>query len=113
MSDTSSQKLLGLMATIIFICMAITSITAVYTFRIAGQSKQSNDNLEKLAESNQTFLTNLSDYFRCLVVPDEALYLELGKEAYFDRCDALLFRNTGLVPNPRPLTTTTTTIVVK
>ena len=64
----------------------------------------------RISDQNQTFLTNFSDYMRCLVVTDQELYKELGKAAYFDHCDQLLFRNTGLAPNPRPVATTTTVI---
>lgn len=53
---------------------------------------------KELSESNNRFLQNFSDYMRCLVVTDEVLYEELGKAAYFDHCDTLLFRGTGLKP---------------
>jgi hypothetical protein len=49
---------------------------------------------------------------RCLVVNDDEVVKAYGLEAYFNVCDDLLFRNTGLVPThykvPIPVTTTST-----
>lgn len=79
-------------------------IGSVLTYGIALLN-QNIDKIETVAEganrlneSNNRFLQNFSDYMRCLVVTDEVKYEELGKAAYFDFCDTLLFRGTGLEP---------------
>lgn len=59
---------------------------------------QGIDQSQQVSEQNTRFLSNFSDYMRCLVVTDEVKYDELGKAAYYDFCEELLFRGTGLRP---------------
>lgn len=79
---------------VIGLLIVITSILSYGVVLLHHDTSYTKD----LSESNNRFLQNFSDYMRCLVVTDEALYEELGKAAYFDHCDTLLFRGTGLTP---------------
>lgn len=64
------------------------------------------------SQQNELFLRNFSSYMHCLIVVDEVLYVELGKDAYFARCDALLFKGTNVkAPIREPRVTTTSTTV--
>lgn len=86
-----------------FVALAVLSFTSIYAIRINTETKT-------ISQQNRTFLGNFSDYMRCLVVVDEPKYVELGKEKYFDTCDILLFRGTGMAPHshlPTPTTSTT------
>lgn len=56
------------------------------------------ENSSRLNESNNRFLINFSDYLRCILIRDEKLLAELGTEKYYDHCEVLLFRGTGLKP---------------
>lgn len=91
------------LSTCLFIALAVLSVTTILIVRISNDTRESS-------KQNSTFLSNFSDYMRCLVVVDEPKYAELGKEKYFDTCDVLLFRGTGQLPHshlPTPTTSTT------
>lgn len=79
---------------VISLLVIIASVVA-YGVALVNQGV---DETIQVGESNSRFLQNFSDYMRCLVVTDEVLYEELGKAAYFDHCDILLFRGTGIAP---------------
>lgn len=81
----------------IWIIVLLIFISSAVAYGVALVN-QSIDDVHQVSESNNRFLENFSDYMRCLVVTDEALYEELGRAAYFDHCDMLLFRGTGLTP---------------
>lgn len=86
----------------LFLILSVLSVTTIYTLRISTETK-------RISQQNQTFLGNFSDYMRCLVVVDEPKYAELGKEKYFDTCDLLLFRGTGMKPHTHTSVPTTST----
>lgn len=90
----SNRAVLGWRAWVIGLLILI-SASVIYGVALV---KQNLDEAVEISESNNTFLANFSDYMRCLVVTDEIKYEELGKAAYFDMCDTLLFRGTGLKP---------------
>lgn len=94
---------------VVVISLAVISLTGIVASRTATEAKH-------VGEQNNTFLGNFSDYMRCLVVNDDQVVLAVGEEAYFNLCDALLFRGTGQesrtatkVTIPENFTTTTST----
>lgn len=98
---------------IVFIALTIMSASTVLTWRTAQTSKDIATKAKEISTQNRTFLGNFSDYMRCLVVTDQKAVEAYGLEPYFNLCDDLLFRNTGLVPTHTkisiPSTTTTVT----
>lgn len=99
-----------------WIIILLVTIISVLSFGVAALN-QSVAETKKVGESNNRFLANFSDYMRCLVINDEEVVVAVGEETYFNLCDELLFRSTGLRPNPTKVTippnltsTTTTTI---
>lgn len=94
---------------VVFIALAIMSITSIITVRVSTTS-------QSVSKQNRAFLQNFSDYMRCLVVTDKEAVQAYGLESYFNLCDDLLFRNTGLAPLHTkitiPSTTTTTGVTV-
>lgn len=101
------RKLMKSLLIVVFVALAIMSITGVVTVRTSEDAKA-------VSQQNRTFLHNFSDYMRCLVVADPEAVKAYGLEKYFNLCDDLLFRNTGLVPSHTkvsiPTTTTITTV---
>lgn len=103
------RTLLKWLLVVVFGAMAILSAAGIVTVRVGSDTKE-------IGKQNRAFLQNFSDYMRCLIINDEDQVKTVGKEVYFNLCDDLLFRNTGLVPAhtkvtiPPDLTTTTTTI---
>lgn len=99
---TAVRKYLKAMTAVVFVALAINGAASIVTARIATDTKD-------IGQQNRSFLRNFSEYMHCLVVPDEVRYAEVGKDAYFAECDALLFRGTGLKPPVRGVSPTTTT----
>jgi hypothetical protein len=95
------KRMLKALLAVVFVSLAIIGASSIVSARVASDTKD-------IGQQNRAFLRNFSDYMRCLVVPDEALYKSMGKAAYFDHCDVLLFRGTGLKPSLREDPTTTT-----
>lgn len=97
---------------VVFVGLAFISLAAMMTVRISNNSQELSKQNQELSKQNRAFLTNFSDYMRCLIVVDPVAVKAYGLESYFNLCDELLFRNTGLVPHPTkvsiPPTTTTT-----
>jgi hypothetical protein len=105
---SKTRTLLKALLAVVFVALAIMSVTGIVTSRVSTDTKD-------LGEQNRQFLQNFSDYMRCLVVNDDTVVLAVGEEKYFNLCDDLLFRNTGLVPTHTKVTippefTSTTTI---
>lgn len=100
------KSLLKKLLAVVFVALAIMSAAGIVTVRTAEDTKA-------VSQQNRAFLQNFSDYMRCLILNDDAVVKSYGKENYFNLCDDLLFRNTGLVPSHTvvtiPSTTTTTT----
>lgn len=96
------RNLLLALVIVIFVSMAVITTNTVVAFR-------SQQHVKELSQSNNRFLSNFSDYMRCLVVVNQPLYDKLGKGLYFDTCDIILFRGTGLSPHPQDSTSTTNT----
>ena len=100
------KKLVGWLLVIVFGALAIMSASGIVTVRVSSDTKE-------VGQQSRAFLTNFSDYMRCLVVNDDQVVIAYGEEAYFNICDELLFRNTGLKPThfkvTLPSTTTSTT----
>lgn len=99
---TRVKHLLVWLVAIVFVSMAIITTNVVVT-------RNNQKNIRTLSASNNKFLANFSEYMHCLVVVDQPLYQELGKDAYFAHCDALLFKGTGIKPPIRPPSPTTST----
>ena len=93
---------------VVFIALTIMSVTGIITVRTSSDTKA-------VGQQNRAFLTNFSDYMRCLIVTDQDAVQAYGIEPYFNLCDDLLFRNTGLTHTLTkvtiPSTTTTVTMV--
>lgn len=92
---------------VLFLTLATVGFTSITSSRTAEEAK-------KISTSNQAFLVNFSSFMQCLVVNDKEVVTALGVETYFNECNKLLFRGTGLEPAPitkvtAPPTTTTTT----
>lgn len=96
------RNLLLSLVVVIFVSMAVITTNTVINYR-------SQQSVKELSQSNNRFLANFSDYMRCLVVVNEPLYEKLGKGLYFDSCDVILFRGTGLSPHPHDADPTTST----
>lgn len=101
-------NLLKLLIAVVFVSLAVISVCAVLTVRVGTDARQAG-------KSNNEFLSNFSNYMRCLVINDDTVVAAYGEEKYFDLCDALLFEGTGVkprkvtvtVPDPNAPTTTT------
>lgn len=103
------RKLLFVLVFIIFVAMAVITTNTVVTHRAQREIRSLSESNKKFGESTNRFLANYSDYMRCLVVIDEPLYKELGKEKYFNTCDDVLFRGTSIVRHPYNSVPTTNT----
>lgn len=102
------RKLMKSLLIVVFVALAIMSSAGILTVRTSQDTKA-------VSQQNRAFLQNFSDYMRCLVVADNEAVKAYGLEKYFNLCDDLLFRNTGLVPTHTKITipsTTTTTVTV-
>lgn len=102
------KKLMKSLLIVVFVALAIMSSAGILTVRTSQDTKA-------VSQQNRAFLQNFSDYMRCLVVVDPEVVKAFGLENYFNLCDELLFRNTGLVPTHTKVTvpsTTTTTVTV-
>lgn len=102
------KKLMKSLLIVVFVALAIMSSAGILTVRTSQDTKA-------VSQQNRAFLQNFSDYMRCLVVADNEAVKAYGLEKYFNLCDDLLFRNTGLVPTHTKITipsTTTTTVTV-
>ena len=86
---------------ILTVLLFVTLATVSFTNSITTNN---SENIKKVAESNNQFWTNFSDYMHCLVVPDREVYEALGKEKYFEECDKLLFADTGIMPSRTKIT---------
>ena len=104
----SIRYLNRLMLGVIVVTLAVISVCAILTVRIASDA-------ESASKSNNEFLGNFSNYMRCLVINDDEVVAAYGEEKYFDLCDELLFQGTGerpkkvvvTVPDPNATPTTT------
>lgn len=96
------RNLLLALVVVIFVSMAVITTNTVVAWR-------SQQHIKEFSQSNNRFLANFSSYMRCLVVVNEPLYNQLGKGLYFDTCDIILFRGTGLSPQPHTQDSTSTT----
>lgn len=74
---------------VVFGAMALMSATGVITVRVSNQGRE-------VSQQNRAFLTNFSDYMRCLIVTDQEAVKAYGFEKYFNLCDDLLFRDTKI-----------------
>ena len=102
------KRLLRLLVTIVFIALAVISVSTMITVRTSTDARQAS-------KSNTEFLSNFSNYMRCLVINDDEVVAAYGEEAYFNLCDELLFQGTGEKPTKVVVTvpsTTTTTVKV-
>lgn len=104
---TSIKKWLVVLTAVIFVSMAVITTNTVVTNR-------AQKDIKEIGASNQRFLVNFASFMQCLVVSDKEVVTAMGVDAYFAECNKLLFRNTGLKPEPvtkvtMPPTTTTTT----
>lgn len=106
MIDVVMQKMMRKLIAVVFVGLAFISLAAMMTVRISHNSQE-------ISRQNRAFLTNFSDYMRCLVVVDPEAVKAYGLEPYFNLCDELLFRNTGLVPHPTKITIPSTTTTIK
>lgn len=109
------RKLLRELLVVVFVALTVMSVTGIVTVRLSSDTQKIGEQTKKIGEQNRAFLQNFSDYMRCLIVTDQEAVKAYGLENYFNLCDDLLFRNTGLVPTHTkvtvpPSTTTTTTI---
>lgn len=86
----------------------LIGMTAVLSYGVALLN-QNIDQATHVGNQNNLFLRNFDNYMRCLVAPNEALYAEIGKEAYYDYCAVLLFVGTDVKPRPSSPTTTAST----
>lgn len=82
------KKLIKALLAVVFITLIVMSTSTVMSYRAAQKGKE-------VSEQNNKFLTNFSDYMRCLVVNDDNVVKAVGIETYFNLCDDLLFRGTG------------------
>lgn len=102
------RKIMSWLLVVVFGALAIMSASGIITVRVSADTKA-------VGQQNRAFLTNFSDYMRCLVINDDKVVIAYGEEAYFNICDDLLFRGTGLKPTHFKVTipsTTTTTVPV-
>jgi hypothetical protein len=106
MVDVTLQKTMRKLVAVVFVGLAFISLAAMMTVRISNNSQE-------VSRQNRAFLTNFSDYMRCLVVVDPEAVKAYGLESYFNLCDELLFRNTGLVPHPTKVSIPSTTSTTK
>lgn len=83
------KNLMKALLAIVFVALAIISTSTVLTMRAGSEAK-------KASKSNNIFLSNFSNYMRCLVINDDKVVLAYGEENYFNLCDKLLFDNTGV-----------------
>lgn len=113
MEVEAMQKLLRRLVAVVFVGLAFISLAAMMTVRISSSSKQAIRQGQTIARQNNAFITNLSDYMRCLIVVDPEAVKAYGLESYFNLCDVLLFRDTGLVPHPTKVTIPSTTTTIK
>jgi hypothetical protein len=100
------RRLMGWLLLVVFGALAVISAAGIVTVTVSSDTKS-------VGQQNRAFLTNFSDYMRCLVINDDQVVVAYGEEAYFNICDELLFRNTGLKPSHFKVTlpsTTTSTI---
>lgn len=108
--DSIKKWLIGL-TVVIFLSMAVITTNTVVTRRTGQEGK-------KISAQNNRFLVNFSNYLRCLVVNEEEVVLAMGKDAYLDLCDSLLFLGTDQKPNvikakiPENFVPSTTTTIV-
>lgn len=100
---------------VLFFTLATVAFSSTMSVQNAQDAKKNAQETKKLGTANQRFIKNFSSYLECLIVSDPAVVEALGRQAYFDECNKLFFRGTGLVPEPvtkvtlPPSTTTTTT----
>lgn len=108
----SLRFLMKLLLGVVFLSLAVISAATIIAANSSADSKRAADAAESAGKSNNQFLSNFSNYMRCLVVNDDEVVIALGEEAYFNLCDDLLFRGTGETPDrvvvTIPSTTTTT-----
>ena len=69
----------------------LTVIMTVYAFVIVVLIRDV-DHIIKEINENQVQTIRFANYMRCLIVPNEARYAELGREAYVKECELLLFK---------------------
>lgn len=80
----------GLLA-VVFVALMVMSVTGIIAARVSSTTQD-------VSKQNRAFLQNFDDYMRCLVVTEPEAVKTYGLENYYNLCDDLLFRNTGLVP---------------
>lgn len=90
----------GLLA-VVFVALMVMSVTGIIAARVSSDTKG-------VSQQNRAFLQNFDDYMRCLVVADPVAVKDFGIEKYYNLCDDLLFRHTGLVPLQTKVTIPTT-----
>lgn len=61
-------------------------VIAVLSVILAAMSVVQTIAIRKLEDASVD-RTRLADYFRCLVVPDQALYAQLGRDGYVRHCE--------------------------
>lgn len=93
---------------LLVLTVAVLSYGVALLNQNIDQTKAVGNKAATVGNTNNRFLVNFSAELRCLIVPDEALYEKLGRGGYFDYCDALLYRGTGIQPQSVSSTTTTT-----
>lgn len=82
------KNLIKALLAVVFIALMIMTTSTVMSYRAAQRGKE-------VSEQNNKFLTNFSDYMRCLIINDDNVVKAVGIETYFNLCDDLLFRGTG------------------
>lgn len=107
------RKLLRKLVAIVFVGLALISLAGMMAVRTANNTAKIVKLNSEISKQNRAFLTNFSDYMRCLILTDPAVSKAYGVESYYNLCDELLFRNTGIVPNPTKITIPSTTTTSK
>lgn len=113
MDVEAMRKMMRTLVAVVFVGLAFISLAAMMTVRISGNTQKLSKQGQEISRQNRAFLTNFSDYMRCLIVADPAAVKAYGLESYFNLCDILLFRDTGLVPHPTKVTIPSTTTTIK
>lgn len=107
--DTQKEikNLLKLLLGVVFVALAIISVTGMLAFRNAEDGKA-------ISAQNNRFLDNFANYMRCLIVNEDEVVIAVGEDAYVALCEELLYKDTGKKPSPTVVTippnATTTTI---